>query len=559
MITGNIYDKGNFSMNIKYIRVYSCFNLCISVFMAQMLLIIILMAVLTSVVSAESAVEADKVYGGTLVWGTRNRPTIINPILTTYSVSSALMDVIFNALVRVDSEGKIVPDLAQRWDISEDGLIYTFYLRKGVLFHDGVELTAEDVKFTYDKIIEPETQSPYKSYFQLVKDFRVINPYAFRVVLKKPCFYFIYRLTRKIAPKHLLENRDLKNTPFNFHPIGTGPFKFKQWKDDEIILEFNPDYYESRPYLDKVVIKTYPDSREVWNALLRGEVGYATFIEQEDYEFIKKDDSFKSFSIPCDYYYAVFYDLDDALLMDKRIREAIAFAVDRKRLIEEVAFGYGVDCFGPFYPESIGFNASVAPIEYNPQKAIDLLARAGWKQKNNHGILEKRGRELEIKVLVDARSDIYKKIIMFVRQELQKIGVKIKVKFYNHWDNLTKEFLIENKPQAHLKIFLAKDIRDVEEHWLSKKPKRFNKLWIYENKKVDELFELGKITQDKEERKKIYQAMHKIIYEDQPACFLYFPFVFHAVSRKFEGVDEFFTLYMPHYTMKDWRILEGSR
>jgi peptide/nickel transport system substrate-binding protein len=512
---------------------------------------------LTLVLSeAKDISNPQRPYGGILNWGVCHKPTIINPILTTHSISAALVQLIFNGLVRINSKGEIGPDLAESWDISSDGLVYTFYLRKGVRFHDGTECTAFDVKFTYDKIIDPEINSPFRSLSELIDKFEAIDKYTFRVVLKKPSAPFLYRMVRYIMPKHILEDKDLNKADFNFHPIGTGPFRFKEWtKDNQIILEYNPDYYAGRPYLDKIIVKAYLTSGDLWTALMRNEVDFVGFMEREDYQVLKDDPAFKAYTIPNDSYCAILYNLDDSLLTNRRIREAIAYGIDRKSLIERVAFGYGLECNGPFYPGSLGFNPLVKPFEYNPEKSQQLLAEAGFKDTNNDGILEKNGEELELRVLVDARSDIFKRIVMVIRQQLQEIGIKIKVILYSDDTELTKNFLEQNKPQAHLKFILAGIDPDQEtEDWCSKEPKRPDKLWMYRDEEVDRLFELGRITYDKEEREKIYQKIHQIIYADQPACFLYFPFVFHAVSKKFENTDEFFTLNMPTYTMKDWFV-----
>ena len=519
-------------------------------------LLIMFMPVVTI---AESISKQEKPYGGALVWGTRNKPSIINPLFTTSSVSMSLQDLIFNRLVRINSKGEVEPDLAESWDISADGLVYTFHLRKGVRFHDGFECTAYDVKFTYDKIIDPAVNSPFKAYFDSIMDTKVIDKYTFRIILKKPSTSFIYRLVREILSERLLKNADLKTCYFNFHPAGTGPFKFKDWTaDNQIILEYNSDYYEGRPYLDKIMVKVYPDSRSLWTGLMRGEVDYTTFIEREDYEVIKNDPAFRTFAIQCDYYYGILYNIADSLLSDKIIREAISCGIDKKALIERVAYGYGVECNGPFYPQCSGYNPQFLSYEYNPKKSQELLREAGWKDIDNDGILEKKeGEELELRVLVDSKSEIYNKIIMMVRQQLQEVGIKIKVVLYRDEGELDKEFLDKHKPQARLRLFLAGiDPDQAKEDWCSKEPKIADKLWIYINKEVDELFTLGEITQGKEERKRVYQKIHRIIYDEQPACFLYFPFVFHAVSSKFKNVDDFFTLNMPHYTMKDWYIEE---
>jgi len=530
------------------------------IFVSTCLIILFMLAQVS--LEAKDISELSKPYGGTLIWGTRNQPTIINPILTTYSVSASLVQLIFNGLVRINPKGEIEPDLAKTWDISNDGLVYTFYLRKGVKFHDGIECTAYDVEFTYDKIIGPEINSPFRPSLELVNKFDAIDRYTFEVVLKKPSVPFLYRMVRYIMPKHILQNKDLNKADFNLHPIGTGPFRFKEWtKDNQIILEYNPDYYEGRPYLDKIIVKSYPDSRDIWTALMRGEVDYVEFIEREDYEIAKKDPSFKTYAIPADYYYGILYNLNDPILADKKIREAIAYGIDRRSLIERAAGGYGLECNGPFYPDSLGFNPLVKPFAYNPEKSQELLAQAGWHDIDNDGILEKEGEELELRVLVDAKSDVYKKIIMVIRQQLQEIGIKIKIFLYNDGSELTKDFLEQNKPQAHLTFLLAgvDSVGQVKLEWCSKEAKRVSKLWSCINEEVDRLFELGEVTQSKEERQKIYQNIHQLIYADQPACFFYFPFVFHAISNKFKNIGDFFTLNMPYYKMKDWYFRAESK
>jgi peptide/nickel transport system substrate-binding protein len=519
--------------------------------------IIFFLAIMLTQVPTEArdVSQTRKPYGGTLVWGTCHKPTIINPILSTYSISASLVQIIFNGLVRINSKGEIEPDLAESWDISNDGLIYTFYLRKGVKFHDGKECTAFDVKFTYDKIIDPQVNSPFRESFQRVNAFEAVDKYTFKVVLREPCAPFIYRMIRYMMPKHILEGKDLNKTDFNFHPIGTGPFKFKEWtKDGQIILEHNLDYYEGRPYLDRIIVKSYSDSRMLWTALMRGEIDFMLFIERDDYQVLKDDPAFKSYAISTDYYYALTYNLNDPILIDKRVREAIAYGVDRKSLIERVAGGYGLECKGPFHPECLGFNPSVKPLDYHPEKSQELLAQAGWQDTDNDGILEKNGEELEIRVLVDTRNEVFKRIAMVLRQQLQEIGIKIEAVLFNDENELTEEFLRKNRPQARLKLFLAGYVENIAEDWGSKESKRANKLWIYNNEKVDRLIELGEMTLEEDERQKIYQEIHQIIYADQPACFLYFRFEFHAVSKNFKNTDEFFTLSMPFYTLKDWYL-----
>jgi peptide/nickel transport system substrate-binding protein len=524
--------------------------------MRSFIAVIISLMLSAAVSQAKEASPSNPPYGGTLVWGVAYKPTIINPILTTQSVSASLQGLIFNQLIRWNAKGEIEPDLAESWEVSDDGLVYTFHLRKGVRFHDGVECTAEDVKFTFDKIIDPVLASPFRQLFQLAGEFKSPDPYTFQVVLNKPSSSFIYNLIRPIAPKHLLENTDLKSTDFNHHPIGTGPFKFKEWsKDDQITLEYNADYYEGRPYLDKIVVKTYADSRQLWAAIMRQEVDLAMFIEREDFDIIKDDPLFKSYAFPIDYYYAISYDLDDSILADQKIREAIAYGTNREEIIKKVAFGYGLECNGPFYPESIGFNPAVRPIEFNPEKAKQLLAEAGWQDLNSDGILEKSGQDLEVRMLVDERSDIYRRMAMLIRQHLQEIGIRLIVQLYPDEAALTKNFLVQNRSQAQLKLLWAGiDPEQLEIGKFLQNSQGVHNLWNYKNYEVERYLGLAKTSNDRKKKKWIYQEVHRFIYKEQPVDFLYFSYWFHIVSSKFKNTDDLFTLSMPYDSMRKWFI-----
>ncbi|MFA5156088.1 MAG: ABC transporter substrate-binding protein [Candidatus Omnitrophota bacterium] len=519
-------------------------------------------AIFLSMMLSVAVLEAKEVspetsrYGGTLVWGVAYKPTIINPILTTQSVSASLQGLIFNELIRLNAKGEIEPDLAESWEISEDGLVYTFHLRKGVKFHDGVECTAEDVKFTFDAVIDPKVNSPFRSFFSLVAEFTAADKYTFQVVLTKPSAPLLYRFIRPIAPKHILGNADPKNSPFNYRPIGTGPFKFREWtKDDQIILEYNPDYYEGRPYLDKIIVKTYANSQQLWAAIMRQEVDLVLFIEREDYDILKNDPLFRNYAYPIDHSFVISYNLKDPILSDLTVRKAIACGINRKEVIEKISFGHGVECNGPFYFGSIGYNPMVKPFGFNPGKAKQLLAEAAWQDLNNDGILEKEGQDLEIRMLVDERNEIYRKMAMLFRQQLQEIGIKLVIFLYNDDMELTKSFLERNKIQAQLNLLPTRvDPDQVFEEWTTQGPEKIYKLWEYDNFEVERYFSLGKATLDKNKKRWIYQEIHKFIYEDQPLYFLYFPFFFHSVSSRIDNTDDFFTLNMPYNSMRKWFI-----
>ncbi len=500
-------------------------------------------------------------YGGTLLWGTTNPPTIINPILTQHSVSASLMGLLFDSLVRIDSQGNIVPGLARTWTVSPDGREYTFYLKKGIYFHDGIECTAEDVKFTYETIGNPKNQSPWKTNTELVSQWEVIDRYTFKVTLPESSIPLLNNLVREIAPKHILKNQDLASTSFNFHPVGTGPFKFKEWdlETNQIELEANPDYFEGRPYLDRIIVKSYPDNSSLWAALMRHEVDFVQFINSEDYSVLENDPTYKIYKINSGAYCAIDYNLKAPILADIEVRKAIVYGIDIKKLMAAVS-GDGIVSTGPFHPESQGFNADIKPLAYNPLKAKITLMHQGWRDVDGDGILEKGGQPLEIRLLVDAKRDYYKRMAMEIRQQLSEIGIKIKILLYENENELTAEYISVDKPQAWLRFFqgLGNDMNEAVGSWYSLSS-QFGKLWNYKNKEVDLLFESARTTQDQKEKIRRYQSLHKMIYEKQPACFLFFPASFCAISARFENTDAFFCRHMPNYVIKDWYMLrDGS-
>ncbi|MCA9399609.1 MAG: hypothetical protein KC618_07660, partial [Candidatus Omnitrophica bacterium] len=183
--------------------------------------------------------------------GTANPPTIINPVLTSHSVSATIVSLAFNGLVRLDADGKVVPSLAKEWTVSEDGLEYTFYLYKNIKFHDGVELTARDVQFTYNVMLDDDNACPWKSDVEAIERVEIVNDYTVKFVLKERFPNMLHKLVREIIPEHLWRNAKLRQSELNYRPIGTGPFKFKEWNKDNntIILTANKNYFEGRPYL----------------------------------------------------------------------------------------------------------------------------------------------------------------------------------------------------------------------------------------------------------------------------------------------------------------------
>jgi peptide/nickel transport system substrate-binding protein len=428
-------------------------------------------------------------------------------------------------------------------------------LKKGVKFHDGHEFTAEDVKFTYDAINDVRNRSPWRTNTEMVGAWEIINKHTIKATLKKPFDSLLYKLVREIAPRHLLEGEEIAHALFNSHPVGTGPFRFEKWSKNNLIeLEANADYFEGRPPLERIVIKTYQNIPQLWSAFMRQDIDLIKYLSRSNYLVLRTDPTFRTYTIPAENYYSVVYNLKDSSISNVNVRRAIAHAVNKKIIIE-MTTGAGIESTGPFHPHSSGFNPEAKSFDYDPQKALEIFSNQGWR-KDAHGVLRKKDRELVINLLIDSRKDIDRKIGMLMRQQLAEVGVKVKIKFYSGEKDLNSNPFERFEAQAWLRSLAGirkGDDNVVAKYWYSRSSE-FAKYGGYENKSVDQLFEEARTTRSENKTADIYKGIHRMIYEDQPACFLFYPLTYHAVSRNLHNTDEYFSVYMPTYTMKDWYV-----
>jgi peptide/nickel transport system substrate-binding protein len=493
-----------------------------------------------------ASAEAKERYGGTIIIGHSTEPESINPILTTSTISANIIDLVFSRLVRYYSKEMVVPEVAEHWETSDDGLVWTFYLRDDVSFHDGYPLNAHDVAFTYRAICDPRNNSPYASRYSTVYRFETDGDYIFRVVLKHFDVSFIHKMARPITPKYILSDVDINNSSFNNHPIGSGPFKFQDWTDDDTItLVANKDYFEKgRPFLDKVIFKAFKSQREAFEAVRSGEVDITIGL-LPDIEFIYP--SFEIYSIPKPGYYALFFNLKDPLLSDIRVRQALSFAIDKEAIIEEQLKGHGKIITGPLDVNSWAYNPKVRPTSFDPEKAILLLKEAGFKVIEGEEILDKNGKPLEIELSICA-SDICYKIAIAIKMQLAKIGIKVRLKYAEE-----KSCMLF---QAALRMIITVGDADViYSLWHSSAE---SNIVSYQNPLVDALLDEGRTTLDLQKRKEIYHKIHSLIAEDYPAVFIASLSEIIGSNYRIKWIEQFLQSIYIFDTIKDWQIAKGE-
>ena len=489
---------------------------------------------------SEKKFDSGPAYGDIMVDGSIGDASNLIPLLASDSTSHDIAAMVYNGIVKYDKDLNIVGDLAESWEVSPDGLVLTFHLRKNVKWHDGFPFTADDVLFTYKATIDPKTPTPYAGDFLKVKKAEAPDPYTFRVTYDKPFAPALSSWGSAVLPKHLLEGKDITKSPLARHPVGTGPYKFKQWiTGQKIALISNRDYFEGRPYIDGYLMRVIPDMATMFLELRAGGIDRMgltpiQFARQTNSNLFKR--KFNKYRYLSFFYTYLGYNLKNPIFADKKVRQAISYAINRKEIIEGVLLGLGQVATGPYKPGTWAHNANVKKYPYNPLKAKELLAEAGWKDGDGDGILEKEGRPFVFEIITNQGNEVRAKCAEIIQRRLAEIGIKAKIRIIE-WAAFVTDFINKRKFDAVIlgwTIPLDPDNYDV---WHSNKtaPEELNFI-SYNNRDVDELLEEGRSTFDQNERKKCYDRIQEIIAEEQPYAFLYVPDALPIINARFRGI-----------------------
>lgn len=498
--------------------------------------------------------DQEPAYGDTIVEGTIGEPSILIPMLAGDAASHAVAGLIINGLVKYDKDLTLTGDLAESWDVSEDGLVITFHLRKGVRWTDGVEFTAEDVLFGYRTIIDEKTPTAYSEDFKQVKKAEALDRYTFRVTYDKP---FAPALSSwgnlPVLPRHLLEGKDITKSELGRKPIGMGPFKFVNWiPGQEVALEANPDYFEGRPYIDRYVYRIIPDPATMFLELQAGGVDWMgltpiQYTRQTSTPYFEKN--FNKFRYPVFAYTYLGFNLcirrdtsgkcteRHPWFGDKRVRQAIAYAIDKDEIVGGVLFGLGRPATGPYVPNTWPYNPDVKRYEYNPERAKTILQEAGWRDTDGDGLLDKDGRPFEFTILTNMGNSLRMKTATIIQWRLGMIGIKVNIRALE-WSTFINEFIDKRRFEAVVlgwSIGLDPDQYDIW-HSSKTKEKEFNFV-SYANPEVDDLLEQGRRTFDINERKNAYFRIQEILADELPYIFLYVPDALPIVHARFHGIE----------------------
>lgn len=490
---------------------------------------------------AAPLVPASPVDGDSLISASIGEPSNLIPALASDSASTEITSKVYSGLVKIDKDLNIVPDLAESFEISDDGLTITFHLRRDVRWHDGQPFTSRDAMFTYQLMIDPKTPTAYAESFLQVKKAEAPDDYTFIVHYDKPLARALISWAFDQLPAHLLKDKQLDGHPLARHPIGTGPYKFEKWEPGQrIILAANDDYFEGRPHLDRLVMKIIPDLNAQMMELLSGQID-TMGLTPDQYEEKKNDPAFTAqynmFRYPAFAYTYLGFNLNDSRFADQRVRQAIAYAIDKDEIVEGVLLGLGTPANGPFKPDMWAYNDQVKPYPFDPAKAKALLAEAGWTTTNKDGILMRDGQPFQFTILTNQGNKMREQTGLIIQARLAEVGIKVNLRVVE-WAAFLKEYLDKHNFEAVIMSWTVPIEPDLYDVWNSSKTKPGELNFIsYKNEEVDQLIDQARFTLDQPTRKKALDRIQEIFYDEVPYVFLYVPDALPVFSSRIIGPE----------------------
>lgn len=474
----------------------------------------------------------------------------LNPLFDTYNAADRDVDrLIFSGLVRFDSRGLPTADLAETWGVSEDGLLYNFTLREGLKWHDGQDLAAEDVIFTFSLLTEDSDFIPadLRDFWSGIE----INGEGRQVQFKlpEPFAPFMDYLALGILPQHLLGALpvdEIVNSPFNLQPIGSGPFRFERAmvEGDQVngvVLRRFDDYYGQAPFLDQVIFRYYPDSTAALAAYQEGQVQGISQIGSDVLQRALIEPQLAIYTGRKPEQAMVLFNLKNqqaAFLEEAEVRRALFMGINRQAIIDRILGSQAIIADGPVFPGTWAYLDGLKRQGYDPDGARTLLSEAGYiLGEENSTVRAKEGAEL-VFTLLYPDDDQHKAVAEALQAYWKDLGVQVDLEPVPY-DQLVGERLQSRDFEAALVDlnFTRSPDPDPYPFWDSMQATNGQNYTQWNNKVASEYLEAARVTTDLAERTRLYRNFQVIFAEDLPALPLYYPVYNYGVSKQVLGVS----------------------
>ncbi|MDO8572249.1 MAG: ABC transporter substrate-binding protein [bacterium] len=497
-------------------------------------------------------------HGGTLVEGAIRSPVLINPLFANSERASEvdrdLTALIYSGLLRANPDGTLDPDLANRYDVSQDGLTYTFFLKDNIYWHDGEPITAEDVVFTIAKAQDSILKSPKRASWDgiIVEE---VSARTVRFILENPYPPFLENMTLGILPKHIwasIDSSQFEYNRYNREPIGSGPYKLSKIIRDanDIPLSYNLVAFDAfalgKPYIDNINVRFYGNEESLLKALQSGEIQSTVYITPETAQNLSTI-GFRVDKAPLLHIFGVFFNQNQkSYFADKVVRTALHDTLDKERIINEVFRGYATPIDGPLPPGALGYapyQASNKTFEERIADAQALLIKDGWKYDDEKHVMIKKVKnvtqELSFSISTISPTVIpaLKSAAVIIKENWEQLGARVDVKVFETKGDLSQNAI---RPRKYDALLFGEVIgRDSDPFAFWHSSQRLDpglNIALYANIKADKALEKGRELSDPDIRAETYATFRDMVSDDVPAVFIYSPDLTYVLPKNIKGV-----------------------
>ena len=508
-------------------------------FSLKALIIILAVSCLPGTILAQQ--EAGPVDGDWLIRHIGAEPATLNPLTATDVYESTINGYIYEGLLERDNRTlALVPLLAQSWEVSPDHLSYRFTLRDDASWQDGLPVTARDVKFTFDRIVDPKVDCPHlKSYFKDLVSVQVLSEKSVSFTFSAPYFKSLEMIGgQSILPKHVFETGDFNTHPAGRQPLGSGPYRFVRWETGkEILLEKNPEYRGKKPHLKKIVFRIITDDNAALQVLKRGDMDLMGLTpiqwvrQTENRKFTEIFDKHKYYLPGYSY---IGWNSKRPFFQDPLVRRAMTMLVNRDLILEKLRFGFGKVVTGSFFYETPEYDRSIEPWPYDPKEAVRLLKEAGWTDSDGDGIRDKDGVPFRFEFSIVSGVQFHEQLSTILKEELSKVGIEMTIRPLE-WALFSG--ILDDRSYDAVTLGWSLPVEaDPYQVWHSSQVEKGSNHVGFHSEEADRIIEEARVTFDKKKRIELYRKFHRILHEKQPYTFLFVSESLVAVDKRFENL-----------------------
>ncbi len=483
--------------------------------------------------------------------GSISEPTTFCPIFSTDARSSFIINLMFDSLLDTDENLELIGQIAETWEVSDDGLELTFFLRDDVYWHDGEQLKADDVAFTYNILLHDDYTGVRKEVVKHVDSVEAVNDFEFKIYMNQvdaPLMFATAASSTAIMPKHIFHDtpiKEMKEHENSWDPIGSGPYKFKEYTAGQrIVLEANEEYYGGSPAIKGIIEKIYQDIQVMLAAFENDDIDHFADIPKDDIERLQEQlgdrINFKrTTNLAYDY---IGLKQNHPIFKDKMVRQAMKYALDRPNIIDTIFRGYGTMVNSHGIPFQWSYSPDVNPYHQDVDLAVSMLEDAGWDTVGDDGIrLNEQGDRFEFTLVTGTGDEERSNILAMIKEQWKAVGIDMTVEEMET-SVLFEQYLDAFEFEAYnwgWNLGLDPDATNFFHSDSGRNedgiPQGFNDVEIY-NAELDQLLNAGRATYDLEERKEIYHQLQEVLNEELPYIWLHTTDDMEGMNKRIKDV-----------------------